>query len=201
MLSEEDKAIVAGLEAHDQAVTAAWKKQDGDALFLSVGLALSTWAQMEESLVVIAGMLLRTKFTKAGAIMYSIINFNVWLGLIDELFVLEPSQSELKPKWNKISERLRGLKDIRDRLAHHTIFSGDKIGATGDTSLRPGRLDTRRKSQKYEPLNFEQISTFTHSISEVLNTISALINAMTEIVEREPLPQKSSEQDSGPNPP
>jgi hypothetical protein len=132
--------------------------------------------------------------------MYSIINFNVWIGLIDELFVLEPSQTPLKPKWNKISERLRGLKDTRDRLAHHTIYSGPKIGATGDTLLRPGRLDARQKSQKYEPLNFEQISTFTHSVTEVLNALTTLINAMTEIVEREPLPQKSSEQDSGQNP-
>ena len=200
MLNKEDRISVAELEAHYQERIAEWEDRDKKALFTSVGLALSLWAQMEESLVVIAGMLLRTKFTRTGAIMYSIINFNVWIGLIDELFVLEPSQTPLKPKWNKISERLRGLKDTRDRLAHHTIYSGPKIGATGDTLLRPGRLDARQKSQKYEPLNFEQISTFTHSVTEVLNALTTLINAMTEIVEREPLPQKSSEQDSGQNP-
>jgi hypothetical protein len=82
MLNKEDRISVAELEAHYQERIAEWEDRDKKALFTSVGLALSLWAQMEESLVVIAGMLLRTKFTKTGAIMYSIINFNVWIGLL-----------------------------------------------------------------------------------------------------------------------
>jgi hypothetical protein len=58
--------------------------------------------------------------------MYSIINFNVWLSIIDELLLLDTRYSKTKSKWNGISSKLRGLKDTRDRLAHHTArFRGD----------------------------------------------------------------------------
>jgi hypothetical protein len=59
MLNKEDRISVAELEAHYQERIAEWEDRDKKALFTSVGLALSLWAQMEESLVVIAGMLLR----------------------------------------------------------------------------------------------------------------------------------------------
>src|SRR5882757_11102239 len=52
-------------------------------LFTITGNALSSWARMEQKLVMIACCLLRTnKVEKAGVVMYSIINFSVWLSLI-----------------------------------------------------------------------------------------------------------------------
>jgi hypothetical protein len=195
-----DATTPTGDDARDQEMIAKWKKENKNFLFMLVGEALSLWAQMEDSLVIIAGMLLRTKFTKAGVILYSIINFNVWLGLIDELFALEPSYDAVKPKWNKAAERLKRLNDTRVRLAHHTIHAVP-ASELEDTSLRPGRLDSRRRSQKYQPLNADQILTFIHSVSDVLIDLSEIITAMTEIVQQEPLPEKSSEPDSDQNPP
>jgi hypothetical protein len=122
----------------------------------AVGRALSFWARMEELLVVITSILLGTQFTKAGIIIYSIVNFHIRLNIINELFLLEPRYGKLESKWNKIAEKLRILTDTRDRLAHHTIYSissEDNASAKVlDTSLRPARLDLRRKSQKYHPL-------------------------------------------------
>ena len=55
----------------------------------AIGRALSFWARLEELLVVITSILLGTQFTKAGIIMYSIVNFHVRLNIINELFALE----------------------------------------------------------------------------------------------------------------
>jgi hypothetical protein len=201
---DNGKPFAPELKATDLEDALLKRKQDQYAVFTSVGQALSIWARMEEMLVAIAGLLLDTRFTKAGAVLYSIINFNVWLSLIDELFVLEPNYNAHKPRWNKISERLRGLKDTRDRLAHHTAYFRD----IGGTALRPGRLDTRRKSLKYQPLDFEQISTFIISVSDALQDLAELLNAMTGVLnamtgrrEPKPWPEKSSEPSSDPHPP
>jgi hypothetical protein len=185
-----------GDQARDQETIAKWKKDNKQFLFMLVGEALSLWAQMEDSLVIIAGMLLRTKFTKVGAIFYSIINFNTWLGLIDELFALEPSYDAVKPKWNKVAERLKKLNDTRVRLAHHTIHAVPS-SELEDTSLRPGRLDARRKSQKYQPMNADQILSFIHSVTAVLEDLTIIVKTMTAIVEQETSPEKSGEPDSG----
>jgi hypothetical protein len=56
------------------------------ALFTEVGKALSFWASLEEILVGIASLLLSNSLQKAGVVMYSIINFGTWLGIITELF-------------------------------------------------------------------------------------------------------------------
>lgn len=150
---------------------------------------------MEELLIGITGLLLRTsEFWKVGTIMYSIVSFPVWLGIIDDLFLLEPRYITLKPKWNKLSNRLRGLKETRDRLAHHTLYSGDKAATeAGDTSLRPGRFDIRQKVQKYQPLDYDQISKFIDHTGKVQDDLRALLNAMTAILTHETSQQKSSE--------
>jgi hypothetical protein len=122
-LGAHDKTLAAELEALDQEATAKLKSRDEDALFRAVGQALSFWAQMEENLVPIAGMLLRTEFEMAGLVMYSIINFCVRLTIITDLFSMSNHYSSLKPRWTKIFEKLRKMQDTRDRLAHHTIYS------------------------------------------------------------------------------
>jgi hypothetical protein len=50
-----------------------------------------------------------------------------------------------------------------------------------DTSLMPGRLDTRQKSQNHKPLDGKQISVFTIEISKVTYDTADLIKAMGEL--------------------
>lgn len=170
-------------------------EQECETLFLAtVGKSLSFWARVEELLVLITSMLLGTQSTKAGIIMYSIVNFNVRLNIINELFSIEPDYITVEPQWNRINERLRGLKDTRDRLAHHTI---DRISTRPYISLRPVQSDIRQKSQKYQPLDFEKVKQFSYSVIRVSRDLRVLINAM-RIIQRETLQQKSSEQGSGP---
>jgi hypothetical protein len=161
--------------------------------FAAVGQTLSLWARMEQFLVLITSILLGTTSTKAGIIMYSIVNFNVRLNIINELFSIERCYSTLEPRWNKINDKLRGLKDTRDRLAHHTIFRNDSRNTNIKESLRPVQLDLRQKSQKYQPLDFEKIIQFSSSFRLVSNNLTVLINAM-KIIQRETSQQKSSEQ-------
>ena len=63
-------------------------ESDERVLFTFIGMSLTSWARMEEVMVVLVRLLLRTDRARAGLIMYSIINFNVWLTLIDDLFDL-----------------------------------------------------------------------------------------------------------------
>jgi hypothetical protein len=161
----------------------------------AVGRALSFWARLEELLVVITAILLGTQFTKAGIVMYSIVNFHVRINIINELFSLEPSYGKLETKWNKIAENLRSLTDTRDRLAHHTVYSrysvDDSTTKILDTSLRPAYLDLRKKSQKYQPLDFDQLMHFLHTLQIVYKELAELINAM-KIIQQETSQQKSS---------
>jgi hypothetical protein len=182
-------------EAHDQEAGEKWRLLHRQALFTSVGQALSHWAGMEGVLVAIVSLLLRThEANKVGIVLYSIINFNAWLSIIGELFSQEPLYISLKPKWNKISERLRGLKDTRDRLAHHTVYDGSQSTTiSGDTSLRPAQFDIRQKSQKYQPLDFDQVLKFSDSVGKVQDDLTTLLNAMTALLTHETSQKKSSE--------
>jgi len=47
--------------------------------FAAIGQGITAWSGMEETLVRIAAKLLRTSEVKAGLVMYSIMNFHVWL--------------------------------------------------------------------------------------------------------------------------
>jgi hypothetical protein len=117
---DQKEKFVAEWETHDQKLGEKWESLHRGALHQSVGLALSQWAGMEELLIGITGLLLRTsEFWKVGTIMYSIASFPVWLGIIDDLFLLEPRYITLKPRWNKLNNRLRGLR--RQGIDWHII--------------------------------------------------------------------------------
>jgi hypothetical protein len=180
--------LIAQLEAKKMLEEKKW-------LYAAVGEALSQWARMEDLLVAIASLLLRThEVNKVGIILYSIINFNVWLDIIEELFTLEPIYTTLKPRWNKLGSKLKGLKNTRDRLAHHTIYYGDNATTlAGDISLRPGQFDIRQKSQKYQPMNYDQTTKFTDSVINLAKDLTALLNAMTSLLKEETSQKKSSE--------
>jgi hypothetical protein len=190
---EQKEQFATEWETLNQDTGEQWKSLHKKELFASVGLALSHWAGMEELLVAIVCLLLRThEANKVGTILYSIINFGAWLQIIGELFTQEPLYVPLKPKWNKISTRLRALKDTRDRLAHHTIYYGDKVTTlAGDASLRAGRFDTRQKSQTFQPLDIGQIHNFSDSLGNVQEDLTALLHAMTTILRHETSQKKS----------
>jgi hypothetical protein len=63
----------------------------------------------------------------------------------------------------------------------------------GETSLRPGRFDIRQKSQKYQPLDYDQISRFIDSADKVMVDLRDLLNAMTKILNHETSQLQSSE--------
>ena len=92
--------------------------------------------------------------------MYSIMNFNVWLSIIDELFSMEPRYQPHKATWTAQSGKLRGMNDTRVRLAHHTVWDHfeDQLVA-----LRPGKHDSRMKSRKHKPLTKAEIFAFGSS--------------------------------------
>jgi hypothetical protein len=167
-----------------------WRLAHRQALFTNVGLALSQWAGMEDLLVGISCLLLRThEATKVGIMLYSIANPPTWLSIIGELFSQEPRYITLKPRWNKLSERLIKLNDTRVRLAHHTI------SPAGDNSLRPSQFDVRPKSQKhrFEPLNYKEISKFIYSLGILQDYLRTLLESMTDILQYETSQQKSSQ--------
>ena len=192
--------FTAARETHNKEIGDQWESLHRRSLFMNVGLALSQWAAMEDLLIAIACLLLRTNESKKiGIVLYSIMNFGTWLGIITEIFSIEPLYTPLKPKWNKTSSKLRGLKDTRDRLAHNTIYDGERAATlTGDASLRPGRFDVRKKSQDFPPLNFDEISKFVDAVSQETKNLTSLLNAMTELLERETSQRKSPEPTSGP---
>jgi hypothetical protein len=185
---DQKKEFAAEWEAHDQATGEKWKSVHRQALLTNVGLALSQWAGMEDLLVGISCLLLRThEATKVGIILYSIATPHTWLSIIGELFSQEPRYITLKPRWNKISDRLIKLNDTRVRLAHHTIYGDKATTLAGDTSLRPGQFDVRPKSQKhrFEPLDYDQILKFIDSLNTVMDDLKELLDTMTAILQRE----------------
>jgi hypothetical protein len=193
----QSEQFAAEWAVHDQEAGEQWKSVHRKALFTNVGLALSQWGGMEDLLIGIASLLLRThEATKVGIIFYSITNPNTWCSIIGELFSQEPRYIALKPRWNKLSERLIKLNDTRVRLAHHTIYYGDRATTiAGDTSLRPGQFDVRPKSQKhrFEPLDHDQISKFIDSVGKLVADLTELLNAMTALLTQETSQQKSSQ--------
>ena len=180
MLAEIESRLVKideSISSHDRAI-----------LYSSVGATLTAWARMEESLVAIVALLLRVHTSKAGLIMYSIINFSVWLALIHDLFALDGTLSPHQKRWNKISERIRAIKDKRDQLAHHPVVQ--------DTSspLKPSRLnapqyDTRPKTLRQRPLDASEIGNLGETILGITEDIIALTEAMGATLSTSP--QKS----------
>jgi hypothetical protein len=154
---------------------------DDRALYLVVGTALTSWATMEESMVVILSMLLRTETEKAGLILYSIINFSVWISIIDELFAIDDLYSPLKPRWNKLVERLRRLKDDRDRIAHHAVRKREANASIfAETTLRASDFDIRKKSLKHKPMANDDIMAFASKINELAKDLLSLGGLMAQ---------------------
>lgn len=165
------------------------RQTNRDVFFNATGQALTVWARMEEQLVVIVAILLPAMTNKAGLVMYSIINFQVWLTVIDELFSLEAKYSAFRPRWNKIAEKLRREKDYRDRLAHHPISQESE----GMALSKPPRLDTRQKSKAFTPLTLAQATDFAARVASIAEDLQKLTEDMTDFLERSGSPENSAE--------
>jgi hypothetical protein len=152
-------------------------------LFTSVGRALSMWAALEQCLVSTTAALLFTTEKKAGIVMYSIINFGAWLGIMGELFAEDELFAHLKPKWDKFSSRMRALKDMRDRIAHHSVFSADTPAAMARfTGLKPSPFDVRSKSKKQQPLTTVQVDEFYEAIGDVVRDLKVVADEIDAII-------------------
>jgi hypothetical protein len=171
------------LNAKIDELNALATESDRAILFSKIGLALTRWAKMEEVLVAIAALLLRTGADKAGLVMYSILNFNTWLTIIHDLFEMDDTLSSFQNRWNKLSERIRRIKDQRDQLAHHPVHGSEKIEGLGAAILKASAFDTRQKSKQLRPLDSEEVGAFAESVMRITNDLHSLFNAMYDALE------------------
>jgi hypothetical protein len=163
--------------------------------------AITGWALMEEKLVLIAALLLRADVEKTGLVFYSMINFQVWITIITELFELDQVFKPFQRRWNKIFERLRAEKDNRDRLAHNAIMSQNVSDNPLGVPIKiAAQLDWRSKSRKSAPMTLDQVEAFRKRIDAIDDDLQELIDDMNKHAHATAyaLPKKSSEQDSGP---
>lgn len=145
------------------------RSTDQQILFSYVGRALTAWSKMEETMVAIIAVLLMVSVKKAGVVMYSIYNFNTWLAVTNDLFELDEVMRPFQKRFNKISERIRRIKDLRDQLAHHSVrMSDDK------STLQSPDADARSKSKKQLPLEYDEISDFTTDVLKIAEDLIAL---------------------------
>ena len=157
----------------------------------AVGGALTRWAIMETRLIFIASLLLKTNPQKVGLIFYSIINFQVWITVITELFPMAPEFEAFNRRWNKIFERLRAEKDYRDRLAHNIIVMSEPVS-------QPSPLDFRSKSQAFKPLTLEEVMTFRERVGAITDDLNALVDEMmARLANSATSQEKSSQQEPG----
>jgi hypothetical protein len=153
--------------------------EERELFYISIGQGISFWTGMESLLVQIAARLLGSTDIKAGLVLYSIANFYSWLTIIDDLFSLDPKFVSLKTDWGPIAEKLKGLNDIRVRLAHHTSWGDVKVD--GRSALRPGMYDARSKSRKFPPLITTEIIDFSEKLRLVRVQMLDLLGKMEAV--------------------
>ena len=179
---DDKPAHMTRFQAEDAFAGEATTKAIEQNLFMEVGRALSTWAYLEEIMVCIVSLLLTNSVNKAGVVMYSIINFGTWLIIISELFPHDELYAHLKPNWDKLTSRLRALKDVRDRLAHHSAFKSEIPAKFFKlTTIAPSPYDVRAKSMRYKPISPLEIGQFIITVTDVAKELAALVNEMEKI--------------------
>lgn len=158
--------------------------------YRAIGAAITVWADMEGSLVHIASWLLDAQSNKVGLIFYSINNFHTWLSIIDELFAIDPAFAPLKSDWNAIAHKLRGLNDVRVRLAHHALQKGkDPVQVAENDldylevfpSLKPHSTDVRAKWKKKE-IGLDEIFAFHEQVLDVVEKLTELMQRVSPIL-------------------
>jgi hypothetical protein len=172
-------------------VQRALSETETDILFASVGKALSAWATMEEGLVLMVACLLRVRPKKAGIVMYSIHNFGTWLSVIHDLFDADDTLNRFQKRFGKITERIKRIKDTRDRLAHHSV-------SHPTAEIGPSLLDARSKSKKQSPLSGREVIEFMTTTFAIAKDVNALVWAMNDALP-DPLPEISVESATDPS--
>jgi hypothetical protein len=154
-------------------------REEREIFYSCVGRAISIWARMEGDVVEIAAHLLGTDAFKTGMVLYS-INFNTWLTVIGDLLGFVKHLTPLKADWEKFAKRLRGLNDIRVRLAHHTNlgYLDSFRSKEGASILVPHGFDRRPKFRKHLPLNADDIITFSHNVVLIEKELNAFLFKM-----------------------
>lgn len=152
----------------------------------------------------VASLLLKTPPKKVGLVFFSIINFQVWIAIITELFNLEPDFSPFQRRWNKLYERLRAEKDIRDRLAHHAVLSESvSDNPTGRSVKKASRIDMRAKSRALKPLTIDEVNDFSDRIGDISDDLLKLVDDMQEHFDQilHPSSQRKSSEPTPDQPP
>ena len=138
-------------------------------------------ARMEERLVQMAARLLRSSERKAGLVLYSIINFYVWIDIIDQLFVLDGTYKNAQAKWKTLLSMLKKENDIRVRLAHHALdldIEVDHEKHSMQAYLRPGKFDTRTKAKTLKPIETQEIIEFAGRVSDLHDQLILVLEQM-----------------------
>src|SRR5205085_4156909 len=82
----------------------------------------------------------------------------------------------------KLTSRLRALKDVRDRLAHHSAFKSEIPAKFFKlTTIAPSPYDVRAKSMRYKPISPLEIGQFIITVTDVAKELAALVNEMEKI--------------------
>jgi hypothetical protein len=192
------KAQLESLKQELKETSAAVRQEEVEVLHRGTGSAITSWAIMEERLIMVASLLLKTAPEKVGLVFFSIVNFQVWLSIITELFELAPEFSGFQRRWNKLYERLRAEKDIRDRLAHHAVLSATVTdNPFGRSVKKASRIDFRAKSRALKPLVIEEVNDFSERIGNISDDLLKLVDDMRSHlhhVAQSSSPEKSSAQ-------
>ncbi len=156
--------------------------KDTQALYMAIGHGISEWSKVEERLIRIAAKLLKTNVSKAGLVMYSIINFYVWLAIIDDLFDLDGTFFKAFDQWRQVLSDLKKENDVRVRLAHNTIHIDVlpllKRSGPITTTLKPSRLDRRSKTTKHAPLTAKEIWDFADRLKNLCKQLDEVLKTM-----------------------
>lgn len=160
----------------------------GSQIFTAIGFAISDWSSIEDRLVILVSLLLRTTHVKAGIIMYSITSFHTWITLIDELFDHDDLSKPKKREWIKFQSRLREAKDTRDRIAHNPVTAEASPEVEGERVwlLRPTILDYRSKTLKQRPLDHNSVNTYSQGLTALRKEIDSFVREMAVLIQGVP---------------
>jgi hypothetical protein len=106
---------------------------------------------------------------------------------------LDPRMAPLQARWNKISERIRKIKDLRDRLAHHSV--DDK-----NARLQSSQFDLRQKTKRQHPLDLTEVYEFFKTIVAICDDLRKYCEDLQVLISNFPSEEKSVEPTPGHSP-
>lgn len=95
-------------------------------LLALVGLALSTWSQVERAMTELFSVISGMDRKRAAILFDGIINFETRLSILDRMMALEPVDEMEAETWTRLSKRLGRFYKKRHELAHFALGCNDK---------------------------------------------------------------------------